>query len=109
VKWLYLTYVIYWAAVALTTALAAAGYYIIEPETLTKIINETASLPYEKRLLQYALDLLAVAVASYPALFYAAAAYGAGTATLAEVFDIYRTMLYVAVAHVVLLFFAQVA
>jgi hypothetical protein len=109
VKWLYLTYIIYWAAVALTTALAAAGYYIVEPETLANTINETASSPYEQRLLQSALDLLVVAAASYPALFYAAAAYGAVTAALAEVFDIYRTILYVAVAHVVLLFFAQVA
>jgi len=109
VKWLYLTYVIYWAAVALTTALAAAGYYIVEPETLANTINETASSPYEQRLLQSALDLLAVAVASYPALFYAAATYGAVTAALAEVFDIYRTILYAAVVHVVLLLFAQVA
>ena len=108
-KWLYFTYVIYWAVVALTTALAAAGHYIVEPEALAKTINETASSPYEQRLLQSALDLLAVAVASYPALFYAAAAYGAVTVALAEVFDIYRTILYVAVAHVVLLFFAQVA
>ena len=108
-RWLYFTYVLYWAAVALTTALAAAGYYIVEPETLAKTINETASSPYEQRLLQSALDLLVVAAASYLALFYAAAAYGAVTVALAEVFDIYRTILYVAVAHVVLLFFAQVA
>lgn len=108
-RWLYFTYVMYWAAVVLTTALAAAGYYIVEPETLAKTINETASSPYEQRLLQSALDLLVVAVASYPALFYAAAAYGAVTATLAAVFDIYHTILYAAVAHVVLLFFAQVA
>jgi hypothetical protein len=109
VRWLYLTYIMYWAAVALTTALAAAGHYIVDPETLAKTINETASSPYEQRLLQSAQDLLAIAAASYPALFYAAAAYGTVTATIAEVFGIYRTMLYAAIAHVVLLFFAQVA
>jgi hypothetical protein len=109
VKWLWLTYAVYWSAVALAAALALAGYRLIEPEAMKRAFNETASLPYEQRLLQSALDLLVVAVASYPGLFYAAAAYGAATAAVSEAFGVGYAVLYAAVAHVVLLFFAEVA
>jgi hypothetical protein len=84
VKWLWFTYAVYWSAVALAAALALAGYHLIEPEAVKRAFNETASLPYEQRLLQSALDLLVVAVASYPGLIYAAAAYGAATAAVSE-------------------------
>jgi hypothetical protein len=77
VKWLWLTYAVYWSAAALAAALA--------------------------------LDLLVVAVASYPGLFYAAAAYGAATAAVSEAFGVGYAVWYAAVAHVVLLFFAEVA
>jgi hypothetical protein len=109
VKWLWLTYAVYWSAAALAAALALAGYHLIEPEAVKRAFNETVSLPYEQRLLQSALDLLVVAVASYPGLFYAAAAYGTATAAVSEAFGVGYAVLYAAVAHVVLLFFAEVA
>ena len=108
-KWLWFTYAVYWSAVALAAALALAGHHLVEPEAVKRAFNETAYLPYEQRLLQSAPDLLVVAVASYPGLFYAAAAYGAATAAVSEVFGVGYAVLYAAVAHVVLLFFAEVA
>jgi hypothetical protein len=94
VKWLWFTYAVYWSAVALAAALALAGYHLIEPEAVKRAFNETASLPYEQRLLQSALDLLVVAVASYPGLFYAAAAYGTATAAVSEAFGLGYAVLY---------------
>ena len=87
-KWHWLTYAVYWSAAAHAAALALAGYHLIEPEAVKRAFNETASLPYEQRLLQWALYLLVVAVASYPGLFYAAAAYGAATAAVSEAFGV---------------------
>lgn len=108
-KWLWLTYAVYWLSVALAAALALAGHHLIDPEVVERAFNETASLPYEQRLLQSALDLLVVAAVSYPGLFYAAAAYGVATASVAEAFGVGYAVLYAVVAHVVLLFFAEVA
>lgn len=108
-KWLWFTYIVFWSAVALVAVLASLGHYIIHPEEVRKAFNETAAMPYEQRLFRVVVDLAVVAAFSYPGLFYVAAAYGAATGAVAGAFGVWSALLYATVAHVVLLFFAEVA
>lgn len=108
-RWLYVTYIIYWSSVAITAALAALGYPLVDPQAVARAFNETASLPYEQRFLQSAVDVAFVSLFSYPALFYAATVYGIATATLAGAFGAGHAFLYAAVVQIVLFFLTEVA
>ncbi|ACB40200.1 hypothetical protein [Pyrobaculum neutrophilum] len=108
-RWLYLTYVIYWSSVALSAALALAGHPLVDPRALEKAYNETAALPYEQRLLQSAAYVAAVALMSYPALIYAATAFGVVTAAMAGAFGLGPALVNSAVMQLVLLFLEEVA
>lgn len=108
-RWLYLTYVVYWSAFLITILLTAAGHPPIRPEEVAQAMNETSALPYEQRFAQAAADFVIVAALSYPALLYAASTYGAVTAAVATAFGASQALFHAAVYHVALFFMEEVA
>ncbi|MGC9051421.1 hypothetical protein [Pyrobaculum sp.] len=108
-RWLYLTYVVYWSAFLIALLLTAAGHPPIRPEAVAQAVNETSSLPYEQRFAQAAADFAIVAALSYPALLYAATVYGAATAAAAAALGAAQALLHAAVYHVALLFMEEAA
>lgn len=108
-KWLYLTYALYWSAVLSAVLFTLAGHPLIPPEEFKKAINETAQTPYEQRLAQTAAEFALVAALSYPALIYASVAYGVVTAAAAEAMGLGYAMISAAVYHLVLLIMEEAA
>ncbi|MFN3805362.1 MAG: hypothetical protein ACK4SY_09915 [Pyrobaculum sp.] len=104
-RWLYVTFIIYWLSTAISTALAMAGHPVVSPQGL----RETVTTSFENRLLGALLYVALVALFSYPALFLTAALFGVLTPAVAAAFGVGELIAYIVAVGTVLVFLERVA